>query len=184
MKHLNPFGLKVDRRGFLRTAGLGAGALMVNAGLLNQAARAQAARPRNFVFAYFGGGWDTLLCIDPRDPDEFTDARIRDTNIQLAWDRLLPEFQTGMLTFPDSDITFGPAIGDFSKHYKRCCVVRGMSMDTLTHEVGRRYMITGQMPAGLQASGSSLPTRIVAQQGDESPIPNLVSRVDFSKNSQ
>jgi len=46
----------------------------------------------------------------------------------------------------------------------------------MTDDVGRRYMLTGQIPAGLQAQGSSIPTRIVAQQGDGPPIPNVISR--------
>ena len=178
MKHINPFKVKLDRRGFFRTAGLGAGALMLNAGLLNRSAQAQTTENRNFVFAYFSGGWDTLLCLDPRNPDDFSEARIRDTNIQLAWDRLPAGFEAQMVGFDDSPITFGPAIGDFKKHYQKSCLVRGISMDTLTHEVGRRYMMTGQMPAGLQATGSSIPTRIVAQQGDLAPIPNLVARAE------
>ena len=178
MKHINPFKTQLNRRGFLRASGLGAGAMMLHSGLSPRIAHAQTAPDHNFIFAYFGGGWDTLLCLDPRNPDEFTDARIRDTNIQLGWDLLDGSFDPEMKRFDGSPVTFGPAIGNFEKHHAKCCVVRGMSMDTLTHEVGRRYMLTGQMPAGLQAQGSSIPTRIVAQQGDLSPIPNLVARAE------
>ncbi len=47
-------------------------------------------------------------------------------------------------------------------------------METVTHDLGRKYMFTGKKPAGSQAVGSSVPTRIVAQQGDRSEFPNLV----------
>ena len=178
MSHRNPFDLTIGRRGFLKAAGLGAGAMLLHGGLLSRSAKAQTGADHRFVFAYFGGGWDTLLCLDPRDPGVFTEERIRDTNIQLGWDRIPADFGRDMISYSDSPITFGPAIGDFRRHYQKACVVRGISMDTLTHEVGRRYMLTGQMPAGLQATGSSIATRIIAQQGDNAPIPNLVSRAE------
>ena len=38
---------------------------------------------------------------------------------------------------------------------QKICVVRGMSMETLTHEAGRRRFITGKPPSGLLARGSS-----------------------------
>ena len=110
MKHLNPFSLSLDRRGFVKTAGLGAGAMMLGRGLAPGIARAQQNDEHFFVFAYFGGAWDTLLCLDPRDPDDFTNARASETRIQLSWELLDQEFQGGMQTFPDSPITFGPAI--------------------------------------------------------------------------
>ena len=180
MKHHNPFGLTLNRRGFLGATGLGAGAVMLGSGLVPRLAHAQTRPDHRFVFVYFSGGWDTLLCLDPRDPGVFTEESARDTKIQLGWDRLDPGFAPELISFGDSPITFGPAIGDFARHYQKACVVRGLSMDTLTHEVGRRYMITGKMPAGLQATGSAIPTRIVAQNGevDGFEIPNLASQVE------
>src|SRR5207245_4864102 len=53
-----------------------------------------------------------------------------------------------------------------------------VNMGTLTHEVGRRYFITGKFPRGLQAAGSSLPTAVAAQAGDTSQIPNLAVSVE------
>src|SRR5215210_6197621 len=43
-------------------------------------------------------------------------------------------------------------------HWQDLTIVRGVMMDTLTHEVGRRYFITGKFPRGLAANGSALPT--------------------------
>ena len=53
MKHLNPFGLSLGRRGFCKAAGLGAGALMLGRGLAPRKALAQQAEEHFFVFAYF-----------------------------------------------------------------------------------------------------------------------------------
>ena len=48
-----------------------------------------------------------------------------------------------------------------------------MNMDTLTHEVGRRYLLTGKFPRGLAASGSSINTVVSAQTGTPGDIPNI-----------
>ncbi|MFN3202106.1 MAG: DUF1501 domain-containing protein [Bradymonadia bacterium] len=176
----------LNRRGFLRlTAGAAAGAsaLVMGPSLMPSKARAQGADNHRFIFCAFDGGWDHLLSLDPRDPDVFTEARSQETLIQLAWDRLAAQFQTGLITPGGSNISFGPAIGDFARHFDVSCVVRGVSMDTLTHQVGMRYMNTGQLPAGLQATGSSIATRIIAQQGELLPVPNLVSRFETYNNA-
>src|SRR3954469_22648130 len=52
-----------------RQALAGAGAFLLADFFLPKVARAAARDPkRKFVFAYFDGGWDLLLGLDPRDP--------------------------------------------------------------------------------------------------------------------
>lgn len=162
----------MKRRTFLKTLGLGAGAFMANCILGPR--RALAAADHSFVFCYFRGGWDTLLSLDPRDPNVFTEARRDETRIELGWDQLPAAYPRTIIQPSGSNIDFGPVMGAIAPHYDKMCVVRGMSMDTVAHEVGRRYFITGQTPRGSAAAGSAVPTRIVAQQGDHSPFPNLV----------
>lgn len=165
------------RRDFLRRALFLGGAAAGLAGLgmvdpIVRLARAQRpdAEPRYFVFCYFSGGWDILLGLDPRDPRVFTDGNLRTTRIQpgyglITGDRDLIRAPNGM--------TFGPFIGDLVQHADRIAVVRGMSMDTLTHEVGRRRFITGKPPSGLTARGSSCATTLAARLGEQDAIPNL-----------
>src|SRR5688572_26495318 len=69
-------------------------------------------------------------------------------------------------------------MGGIMQHYDKMCVVRGMTMDTVAHEVGRKYFITGLAPRGTAAAGSAVPTRIVSQQGDQAAFPNLVVGVE------
>lgn len=166
-----------NRRAFLRTLGLGTGAFMLGSLAAPRLARA-ANNSRSFVFCYFRGGWDTLLSLDPRDPNIFTDARKGETKIELGYDRLGNNYPDTIQQPAGSNIEFGPAMGGIMQHYDKMCVVRGMTMETVSHEVGRMYFITGKPPRGTQPAGSSLGTRIVAQQGDHTALPNLVSRVD------
>lgn len=171
-----------NRRTFLRSLSLGAGAFALGSMIMPKRARA-ANMDRSFVFCYFRGGWDTLLGLDPRDPNVFTDANKGATKIELAWDRLADTYPKTIQQPAGSNIQFGPAMGGIMQHYDKMCVVRGMTMDTVSHDVGRLYFLTGKPPRGTTPAGSSLGTRIVAQQGDHTALPNLVSRVDsFNEN--
>ncbi len=76
------------RRDFLRNVLVAGGATAlggVGLGTLAKLARGQEDEPvedRFYVFAYFNGGWDTLLGIDPRDPAIFNDDNAGVTRIQ------------------------------------------------------------------------------------------------------
>lgn len=167
----------LNRRQLLRgalTLGGGAAAL-AGFGPFTRLARADAGRDLHYVFAYFGGGWDILLSLDPRDPATFTNDNVRNTLIQPAFD-LLDAGDSRLIEA--GGITFGPYIGDLAQHASKLAVVRGMSMETLTHEAGRRRFITGKPPSGLQARGSSAATVLAARLGRSQPIPNLAIQVE------
>ncbi len=132
---------------------------------------------RYYVFCYFSGGWDVLLGLDPRDPNVFNADAVDDTKIQPAYE-LLKSPVTNLLTEAAPGMVLGPYVGDLAKHGDKLAVVRGMSMDTLTHEVGRRRFLTGKPPSGLLARGSSIATWMASLLGEEQPIPNLSSRVE------
>lgn len=166
----------MHRRTFLKSLGLGTSALALTS--LVGPRNAWAAPDRSFVFAYFRGGWDTLMSLDPRDPGVFTEARKNETRIELGWDKLPATYARSIIKPAGSNIDFGPVMSGISRHYDKMCVVRGLSMDTVAHEVGRRYFTTGLPPSGTQATGSAIATRIAAQQGDHSPFPNLVMRAE------
>ncbi|MGB0647067.1 MAG: DUF1501 domain-containing protein [Bradymonadia bacterium] len=170
----------IERRKFLKqlsaaTLGLG----LVPAGPLGSFALGQTPgfnRPdRYYIFCYFSGGWDTLLALDPRDPRQFNNLNMRETQIQPGYE---------LLDLPDADIirvgdiNVGPFFSPLVPWMDRVSIVRGMSMDTLTHEVGRRRFLTGKSPTGLQARGSSASTWLSEYFGLAEPIPNLSVRVE------
>ncbi|MBI4816485.1 MAG: DUF1501 domain-containing protein [Deltaproteobacteria bacterium] len=166
------------RRSFLRSLGLSAGAFALGSVALPRRAAAVSA-DRRFIFCYMSGGWDGLLGLDPRDPNVFTEERIGETKIQLGWDRLDARYRgIGVVAPAGSNLELGPTTTRIAAHFDKLCVVRGISTDTVAHEVGRRYFLTGLPPRGTSAAGSSVGTRVVAQQGDLSTIPHLVSRVE------
>ena len=64
----------------------------------------------NFIFCYYSGGWDVLLGLDPRDPDEFRDDRISETLIQPGYELLEDVAQTPLASAVPG-MHFGPYIG-------------------------------------------------------------------------
>ena len=135
-----------------------------------------ATRERYYIFCYFSGGWDILVGLDPRDPGVFSDERLRSTLIQPGYDRL--DGVDRNVIYTPNGMMFGPHIGELTRHSERLAVVRGMSMETLTHQAGRRRFLTGRPPSGLQARGSSGTSWLSAHLGREEPIPNLSLRVE------
>lgn len=167
----------MNRRDFLKMAALGAAAAALPDPLLLRAARAAERHDRYLVVCYFEGGWDLMLGLDPRDPADYPEATMRETGIQPAYDRLPPQFSRAPIDA--GPFRLGPAAGDelaaLSADYS---LVRGINMATLTHEVGRRYFITGRAPSGLQARGNSVATLGCGQLGADRPVPHLSHSIE------
>ncbi len=178
----------LSRRAMLGTLGLGGGALLLDGLLGLKHARADISDPDNaplLIMCEFVSGWDTLYSLDPRNHQDFGDpgGGIY-TGFDMVTDVLTKKTieddtgGTGLVKPAGSEIAFGPAMGKLpAEHFNDLCIIRGVNMGTLTHEVGRRYFLTGKFPRGLAASGSSLETWWVAASGhmDAHSIPNLVS---------
>ncbi len=176
------------RRTLLGAIGIGSSAILLDGFLGLRHALADGGDPNAaplLVMCEFSGGWDTLYCLDPRNHQVFGDPA---GGIYTGFDMVtdpgtVATIQndtggTGILQPPGCNIQFGPTVSKLAKdHFQDICVVRGMHMGTLTHEVGRRYFLTGKFPRGLAASGSSLETWWAAASGqlDGFQIPNLVS---------
>lgn len=166
----------MNRRDFLVRSGLTAGAFALSNSLMARVAKAAEGDDRYFVFCYFEGGWDSLIGLDPRNPREFTDAEAPATGIQPGYDRLPGQYSRQMIDA--GPFMLGPCVGELAAIADRFSVVRGINMATLTHEVGRRYFITGQPPTGLTARGSSVATIAAGQIGADRPVPHLSHLVE------
>ncbi|TKD12822.1 DUF1501 domain-containing protein [Polyangium fumosum] len=177
-----------SRRTLLGALGAASGALLLDGLLGLRHARADNVDPDTaplLVMCEFSGGWDTLYSLDPRNHHDFGEpAGGIYTGFDMVTDgptKKVIEDETGgtgLVKPVGSSVAYGPTMSKLANtHYKDLCVVRGMSMGTLTHEVGRRYFLTGKFPRGLAASGSSLETWWAAASGllDHHEIPNLVA---------
>jgi len=177
---------KPTRRSAL-LAGLAAGAGVSSFGGLSPLSRlayagSPSGEPRYYIFCYFGGAWDILLSLDPRDPDAFPDENAGLTLIQPGYGLLDTDGEdhdTDPFWTPNSNLFVGPYLGDaLASLDQQLCIVRGMTSETLTHEAGRRRFLTGKPPSGLQARGSSVATWLASLLGEDDLIPNLAVQVE------
>jgi hypothetical protein len=65
-----------------------------------------------------------------------------------------------------------------ANHYDVMSVVRGINMNTVAHEVGFRYFLTGKEPNGSAARGSSTATEIVGQMKPVQPVPSIAFNIE------
>jgi len=150
---------------------------------------------RYYVFAYFPGAWDVLMSLDPHADSMYSDSELLSNGIQrsLGFDGIDDSMlfdDTGLnldsTPFAGGTVTTclnpllqtfgtGPASGLTDVGM---CIVRGMTMDTLTHQVGRRRFITGKPPSGQNARGSSISTVFASLLRQVEPIPNLAAGVE------
>jgi uncharacterized protein (DUF1501 family) len=170
-----------SRRNFLEVVA-GAGGIFLIRQTLGQTAQAAASDPHYLLLVYFRGAWDQLLALDPRDA---TDARyMLQPGGAPPLTGIFPAYtesagNTGVAAVlaatggkgvqrpsANSPMSFGPAVPQsLIAHANDLALVRGVNMETLTHEVGRRYLLTGKFPRGLAANGSSLNTVVSNSPG-------------------
>jgi len=98
------------------------------------------------------------------------------SQIQPAYDLL--ELPGDALYEPLPGMTLGPFIGELQNHASRLAVVRGMSMETLSHATGRRRFLTGKAPSGSLARGSSSDVWLSSHLGADAPVPNLAMQME------
>ncbi len=182
---------RTTRRSFLEIAGLLGGGVLLRKSILGEA-EAQTATPKFLLLVYFSGGWDQLLALDPRDATQdkfkYLAGKAPTSGIYPAYTEMAagdPAVAAVMAATGGKGqqtaggLTFGPAVPSvMTAHANDLCIVRGMSMDTLTHEVGRRYLLTGKFPRGLTANGSSLNTVVANQTLSQLDLPNLAINVE------
>jgi uncharacterized protein (DUF1501 family) len=183
--------MSFSRRRFLEISGLAGGAVALRSFLSPEVAQASPDNPQLLLVCYFSGGWDQMLVLDPRDATlpQFQSAAAHasgGSGIEPAYNQVSDARVKAVLAATmgkgvqkKGNLTFGPAVpASLLAHSADLCVLRGVNMGTLTHEVGRRYFTTGKLPRGLAASGSSLGTAVAADEGKETLIPNLAISVE------
>ena len=75
-------------------------------------------------------------------------------------------------------------MGELLRHSDKLCVVRGLNMETLAHQGGRRRFLTGKAPTGTLARGSNASTWLAGKLGEQNLIPNLSLRVESYNQDQ
>ena len=169
--------MKLSRRNLLKMVSVGTAlpSLSLLPTLLSAETRGMR-QDQYFVFAYFSGGWDNMLALDPKDPEIYTPDSVSTTGIQPAYQQITGLNEADFLIPTNLEsMTFGPFIGDLQYFADRIAVLRGMTMESVAHQVARRHALTGRRPAGTSVRGSSVATILAYLLGENEPIPNLVA---------
>ena len=138
-------------------------------------------KDRYYIFCYFGGGWDILLSLDPRDPATFTAEEMASTRIQTGYELLDLGMENPVLQTPTG--LYGYYLGDLAtQHRDKISIVRGINMETLSHEGGRLRFMTGRMPEGAVPTRDSTDVVMAALLGEANLVPNIALSADSFNN--
>jgi hypothetical protein len=174
----------IARRTFLKT--LSGGTVAAITGLLSPraiAGVAKAAENEFFIFIHAAGGWDVTLWADPRNELRGivhpASTENTDTAPLRRWvDAPLVE---GARTFelihpPNSNLVFGPGIGDLAELCDRVTIVNGLEMNTVAHPDGAIFSATGRHLQGGHVIAPSIDTMIANEFGADQLLPSVSVR--------
>jgi uncharacterized protein (DUF1501 family) len=137
--------------------GLLGGALATTA-LALAARRASAAEERHLLVYWVKGGWDPTFCFDPHFDSPSVEG---DPDAAAA--------TANGIAFADADDR--PSVRAFFERWgSSAAVVNGLSVGSISHEVGTRLVLTGRR----DLLGADLPTRIAGACGGSLAVPHAV----------
>ena len=134
------------------------------------------AAPRDdfFIFIHAGGGWDVTLWADPRNERrglvEPATPRTLDTGGLVHWKSAGDSFE---IVAPAGALRLGPAIGKLLDLRDRLTIVNGLAMNTVSHEDGTNFSVTGRHRVGGVAPESSIDALIASELGVAQMMPDI-----------
>ncbi|HEY5934813.1 MAG TPA: hypothetical protein VIU61_09265, partial [Kofleriaceae bacterium] len=169
----------MNRRTMLKLFGGGAAAVALRGPLF--AGGAGAAPPDQFfVLVHAGGGWDVTLWADPRNERRGLVEPASSANTDFGrikhWKavRLDGDVSTFEPLAPGStSLRLGPAIGDLYDLRDRLTIINGIAMNTVSHDDGTTFSVTGRHRAGGIIPASSIDVMLANELGTGQMIPDV-----------
>jgi hypothetical protein len=140
-----------------------------------------------FVFVIALGGWDVTLWADPRNElrgivhpasTENTDTSQVRRWVDAPLEGGTSSFQ--LVRPKNSNLVFGPGIGELADMADRITVVNGLEMNTVAHPDGQLFSTTGRHPAGGRVAASSIDTMLSNEMGRDQLFPTVSVRFPSS----
>ena len=165
------------RRSFLQLVGAGAAAAATRSlwadGLW---AGARTRVDDFFIFVHAAGGWDVTLWADPRNETRglVNPASATNTDIgQLLHWKPAAGGSFQILEPADTSLRFGPGIGELYDFRQRLTVFNGIAMNTVSHEDGVVYSMTGRHKQGGTVPASSIDVMVTNELGASQLMPDV-----------
>jgi Protein of unknown function (DUF1501) len=173
-----------DRRTFLRVLSSAVVAAMTH--LPSRRAHAELAKVKEnefFVFIHAAGGWDVTLWADPRNELRgiMHPASTENTDTSQLHHWVDAPLVEGVRTFElvrpaNSNLVFGPGIGNLAQLCDRITIVNGLEMNTVAHPDGATFSATGRHLQGGHVIASSIDTMIANEFGGDQLFPSVSVR--------
>ncbi|MEO8874939.1 MAG: DUF1501 domain-containing protein [Polyangiaceae bacterium] len=172
-----------SRRTFLKMLSGGLVTAMTGLPKWAMADVATAQQSEFFIFIIALGGWDVTLWADPRNELKGivhpASTANTDTSQLKKWvDAPLVEGEKSFqLVRPkNSNLVFGPGIGELADMPDRITIVNGLAMNTVAHPDGQVFSATGRHPQGGRVAASSIDTILSNELGKEQLLPTVSIR--------
>lgn len=143
---------QLDRRSWLKLAGLAAGASLVPAGVHRALADTVPYTGLFLITVHAGGGWDPLVFCDPKgnaERNRISTAMGTAGNLRYAEHGVDPVALGYDATYADeysAHMMTNRAF--FDRHYARTVVLNGVDTSTNNHDTGTRFIWSGHSPTG------------------------------------
>lgn len=149
---------QLDRRSWLKLAGLAAGASLVPAGVHRALADTVPYTGLFLITVHAGGGWDPLVFCDPKgnaERNRISTAMGTAGNLRYAEHGVDPVALGYDATYADeysAHMMTNRAF--FDRHYARTVVLNGVDTSTNNHDTGTRFIWSGHSPTGYPSIGA------------------------------
>jgi hypothetical protein len=150
------------------------GALMVSPWMNALAFPTPTTSDEFFVFLHASGGWDTMLSLDPRNEARGLIQPSTAANSDVGGVRLWRPATNGSFEpIVRGSLRLGPAMGYLTDLADRLCVFNGLAMNTVSHDDGSSFVVTGRHLSGGTPGSDSIDVALSHAFGTQQLIPGI-----------
>jgi uncharacterized protein (DUF1501 family) len=140
----------MDRRRFLKVAGIAGLSMMAPIAVRDRDARAGITLYKGpyWIMLDAAGGWDATMLCDPKGGANAMDPKAVDHAYTAGQIKQAGNISYAPITFAPNNMLVYSADAFFQKHYKRLMVINGVDTSTNNHDAGTRTTWSGSLTEG------------------------------------
>jgi hypothetical protein len=150
----------MDRRRFLKVAGIAGLSVMAPVALREGHAGSNRYGGPFWVMVNAGGGWDPTMLCDPKGGDA-KDPKAVDHAYAPGTQKMAGAISYAPITFSDGNTVVYSADAFFQKYHGRLLVMNGVDTQTNNHDAGSRTTWSGQLTEGYPSFAAMVAASVV-----------------------